>query len=140
MQTALGQREFITVFGDDYDTEDGTCIRDYIHVEDLIEAHLLALEYLNEGGESDIFNLGSSQGFSVKEIIQEARKVTGNEIPTVIGERRAGDPARLIASSQKAENILGWQPSRNSIAKIIEDAWNWHVAHPNGYVKDGIKK
>lgn len=106
LQTALGQREFITVFGDDYDTEDGTCIRDYIHVEDLIEAHLLALEYLNEGGESDIFNLGSSQGFSVKEIIQEARKVTGNEIPTVIGERRAAIQQDLLPVRKKQRTYL----------------------------------
>lgn len=139
LQTALGQRESITIFGDDYETADGTCIRDYIHVEDLIEAHLLALNYLNEGGKSDIFNLGSSQGFSVKEIIEEARNVTGKEISTNIGERRLGDPAKLIASSDKAKQILGWQPSRTSIAKIICDAWNWHTKHPNGYTKDGVK-
>lgn len=133
LQTALGKREFVTVFGDDYPTKDGTCIRDYIHVEDLIDAHILALQYLLDGGKSDVFNLGSSQGCSVKEIIDMARKVTGKEIPTKIGERRAGDPSILIASSAKAKNILGWKPSRTNIERIITDAWNWHLNHPNGY-------
>ncbi len=102
LEAALGQRSHITVFGEDYDTPDGTCIRDYVHVEDLINAHLLALNYLNNGGKSDIFNLGSNQGFSVKEMIDTARKVTGKEIPEKSGERRAGDPSILIASSEKA--------------------------------------
>lgn len=133
LQVALGKREFITIFGEDYDTEDGTCIRDYIHVEDLIDAHILALRYLQNGGESDIFNLGSSQGFSVKEIVDTARVVTGHGIPAKIGERRAGDPSRLIASSEKAKQILGWEPKRTSIEHIIQDAWNWHQHHPNGY-------
>lgn len=133
LQTALGQRDHITIFGDDYDTEDGTCIRDYIHVEDLIAAHLLALDYLQRGGESNVFNLGSSQGFSVKEIIDTAREVTGKAIPAQIGKRRAGDPSALIASSEKAKRILGWNPERTLITKIIQDAWNWHVGHPNGY-------
>lgn len=133
LQTALGQRDYITIFGDDYDTEDGTCIRDYIHVEDLIAAHLLALDYLQRGGESNVFNLGSSQGFSVKEIIDTAREVTGKVIPAQIGERRAGDPSTLIASSEKAKSVLGWNPERTLITKIIQDAWNWHVGHPNGY-------
>lgn len=132
LEAALGQRPHITIFGQDYDTPDGTCIRDYIHVEDLIEAHLLALDYLDKG-ESNIFNLGSNQGFSVKEMIDTARKVTGKEIPAKIGERRAGDPSILIASSEKANQILGWQPTRTSITKIIQDAWNWHKDHPNGY-------
>lgn len=136
LQTALGKRPHITIFGDDYDTPDGTCIRDYIHVEDLIDAHLLALYYLNNGGKSDIFNLGSSQGFSVKEMIEAARKVTGKPIPAQIGERRPGDPSILIASSEKARKILGWKPARTSIEKIIEDAWRWHVNHPKGYGKD----
>lgn len=135
LEAALGQRPHITIFGQDYDTPDGTCIRDYIHVEDLIEAHLLALDYLDKG-ESNIFNLGSNQGFSVKEMIDTARKVTGKEIPAKVGERRAGDPSVLIASSEKANKVLGWQPSRTSITKIIEDAWNWHKDHPNGYSKD----
>ncbi|MFB1097880.1 UDP-glucose 4-epimerase GalE [Terribacillus sp. JSM ZJ617] len=133
LQTALGQREHISIFGDDYPTEDGTCIRDYIHVVDLIDAHLLALDYLDKGGESDIFNLGSSQGFSVKELIDVAREVTGKEIPAKVGPRRAGDPAVLIASSAKAKEILGWNPSRTDMKDIIGDAWRWHQNRPNGY-------
>lgn len=133
LETALGKREKITIFGDDYPTKDGTCIRDYIHVEDLIDAHILALNYLKNGGQSDIFNLGSSQGFSVKEIVEMAREVTGKEIRAEIGPRRAGDPSILIASSEKAKKILGWTPSRTNIEQIIKDAWNWHSTHPNGY-------
>lgn len=133
LQTALGQREHISIFGDDYPTEDGTCIRDYVHVLDLIDAHLLALDYLAKGGNSDIFNLGSSQGFSVKEMIDAAREVTGKEIPAKIGPRRAGDPAVLIASSAKAKEVLGWNPSRTDMKDIIGDAWRWHQNRPNGY-------
>ncbi|MFP7492515.1 UDP-glucose 4-epimerase GalE [Terribacillus saccharophilus] len=133
LQTALGQREQISIFGDDYPTEDGTCIRDYVHVLDLIDAHLLALAYLNKGGQSDIFNLGSSQGFSVKEMIDAARHVTGKEIPAQIGTRRAGDPAVLIASSSKAKEVLGWNPTRTDMKEIIGDAWRWHQHRPNGY-------
>jgi len=136
LQVALGQRSHISIFGEDYDTPDGTCIRDYVHVDDLISAHLLALDHLNREGESDIFNLGSNQGFSVKEMIDTARTVTGKEILEKTGKRRAGDPGILIASSEKAKRILGWQPTRTSITNIIEDAWNWHVHHPNGYEKD----
>lgn len=136
LQTALGQRNDITVFGDDYDTADGTCIRDYVHVEDLIQAHLLALSYLRNGGESDVFNLGSSQGFSVKEMIDAARTVTGKDIPVKIGARRAGDPGTLIASPDKARSVLGWNPVHTSVEKIIGDAWNWHSTHPAGYEKD----
>ncbi|MCM3668914.1 UDP-glucose 4-epimerase GalE [Mesobacillus maritimus] len=133
LQTALGKREFITVFGEDYDTPDGTCIRDYIHVEDLIHAHLLALNYLKNGGSSNYFNLGSNSGFSVKEMIEAAKAVTERDIPVKIGERRAGDPSILIASSGKAKEVLGWEPKRTSIQEIMKDAWNWHVNHPNGY-------
>ncbi len=133
LQAALGQRKEITVFGDDYDTPDGTCIRDYVHIEDLVNAHLLALDYLRNGGENDVFNLGSSQGFSVNEMISAARSVTGKKIPVKIGPRRAGDPSILVASTEKATRILGWQPSHTSVTKIIEDAWNWHSAHPAGY-------
>lgn len=133
LQTALGQREHISIFGEDYPTEDGTCIRDYVHVLDLIDAHLLALDYLAKGGNSDIFNLGSSQGFSVKEMIDAAREVTGKEIPAKIGPRRAGDPAVLIASSAKAKEVLGWNPSRTDMKDIIGDAWRWHQNRPNGY-------
>ncbi|WP_391558677.1 UDP-glucose 4-epimerase GalE [Robertmurraya sp.] len=135
LQVALEQREFISVFGDDYDTPDGTCIRDYVHVEDLIAAHILALKYLENGGESNVFNLGSNQGFSVLEIIETARKITGHSIPEKIVARRAGDPAKLIASSQKAKQVLGWSPKRTIIEQIIEDAWIWHQSHPNGYEK-----
>lgn len=135
LQVALGKREFITIYGDDYDTEDGTCIRDYVHVEDLIEAHILALKYLMNGGESNVFNLGSSQGFSVKEIVKAVRNVTELPIPEKIGERRAGDPSTLIASSEKARKILGWNPTRTNIDRIISDAWRWHQSHKNGYEK-----
>jgi UDP-glucose 4-epimerase len=133
LQVALGQREHIAIFGDDYDTEDGTCIRDYIHVEDLIDAHLLALKYLQNAGKSEIINLGSGQGFSVKEMIEAVREVTGHDIPAKVVPRRSGDPSTLIASSQKAKTVLGWNPQRTSIKKIIEDAWSWHQAHPRGY-------
>ncbi|WP_019242598.1 MULTISPECIES: UDP-glucose 4-epimerase GalE [Bacillus] len=133
LQTALGLRENITIFGDDYDTEDGTCIRDYIHVVDLVEAHILALEYLMKGNESNIFNLGSGNGYSVKEIIDTAKKVTGLPIHVLQGERRVGDPSRLIASSKKAKEILGWNPKYTNSKEIIETAWNWHKKHPNGY-------
>lgn len=136
LEAALEKRPHITIFGDNYDTEDGTCVRDYVHVEDLINAHLLALDYLNNDGKSNIFNLGSSQGFSVKEIIDTARSVTGKEIPAKLGERRAGDPSILVASSDKASTILGWKPTRTSIENIIKDAWNWHVNNPDGYKKD----
>lgn len=136
LQTALGQRDYITIFGEDYDTPDGTCIRDYVHVDDLINAHIYALDYLQNGGASDVFNLGSSQGFSVKEMIDTARTVTGSEIPSKAGTRRSGDPGILIASSDKARKVLGWNPSRTSIETIMQDAWNWHRTHPNGYEKE----
>jgi len=133
LETALGKREHITIFGDDYPTKDGTCIRDYVHVEDLIDAHILALKYLQKGGKSDVFNLGSSRGFSVKEMIDMARAVTGREIPAKIGKRRPGDPSVLIASSEKAKKVLGWNPTRTNIERIIQDAWRWHSTHPDGY-------
>mgnify|MGYP001347246015 CR=1 FL=1 len=133
LQTALGKREAITIYGDDYPTKDGTCIRDYIHVEDLVDAHLLALDYLRDGGKSDIFNLGSNHGFSVKEIIEMAKRVTGKDIPAKVGDRRPGDPSVLIASSEKAKRILGWKPERTHIETIILDAWNWHSKHPDGF-------
>lgn len=133
LQTANGTRDHISVFGTDYDTPDGTCIRDYIHVTDLAQAHILAVEYLINGGESDIFNLGNGVGFSVKEVIETARKVTGKEIKVVEEKRRAGDPAVLIASSEKAKKVLGWNPQYNELSTIIETAWKWHSTHPNGY-------
>ena len=133
LQTALGQRKEMLIFGDDYPTADGTCIRDYVHVVDLIEAHILALDYLKAGNQSTIFNLGSSAGFSVKQMLDTAREVTGKEIPAVVTARRAGDPSTLIASSEKARNILGWKPQHTDIKAIIASAWNWHNAFPNGY-------
>lgn len=133
LQVPLGKRDHITVFGDDYPTPDGTCLRDYIHVIDLADAHILALNYLREGGESNIFNLGNGQGFSVKEMIVAAEKVTGQKIKTEIGSRRAGDPAQLIASSDKAKKILKWTPKFGDVEKVIETAWTWHKKHPNGY-------
>ncbi|MBR1805616.1 MAG: UDP-glucose 4-epimerase GalE [Selenomonadaceae bacterium] len=133
LQVPLGKREHITIFGDDYPTPDGTCIRDYIHVVDLAAAHICALNYLRNGGESDFFNLGSGYGFSVKEIISTAEKVTAQKINVELGSRRAGDPARLIASSDKAKKFLNWTPRFDDIEKIISTAWNWHRTHPNGY-------
>lgn len=135
LQVPLGQRPHITVFGTDYPTKDGTCIRDYIHITDLVDAHILALRYLISGGESDIFNLGSSTGYSVFEMIEAARKVTGHPIPLEEGPRRSGDPALLIASSEKAKKVLGWEPKFTNIEDIIASAWKWHKNHPNGYQK-----
>lgn len=132
LKTALGQRSHIGIFGDDYPTHDGTCVRDYIHVRDLAEAHLLALEYLDRGGKSDAFNLGSGDGYSVKEIIDTARSITGKEIPAIVEPRRDGDPSVLIASNKKAAEVLGWHPTRG-LETIIADAWNWHSTHPDGY-------
>ena len=135
LQVALKQRDKIMIFGDDYKTEDGTCIRDYIHVSDLAKAHLLSLKRLENGGESAIFNLGNGKGFSVKQVIEVARQVTGEEIKTEIVSRRAGDPAILIASSEKAVKELGWKPKYDSLQTIIETAWKWHQNHPTGYEK-----
>ncbi len=133
LQVPLGKREKIGIFGEDYPTEDGTCIRDYVHVMDLADAHIKALERLFNGGESTVYNLGNGEGFSVKEVIECARKVTGHNIPAEVSERRAGDPARLVASSEKAMKELKWTPKYSSIEKIIESAWNWHKNNPNGY-------
>ena len=135
LNVALGKRDEILIFGDDYDTKDGSCIRDYIHVSDLASAHSLALKRLMNGGESRIYNLGNGTGFSVKEMIDIARKVTGHEIPAKVAPRRAGDPTILIASSEKAMKELNWKPKFNSVETIIETAWNWHKNHPNGYEK-----
>lgn len=133
LQVPNGKRETISIYGTDYDTPDGTCIRDYIHVTDLALAHILAVQYLNNGGESDIFNLGNGVGYSVREVIETARKVTGHPIPATETSRRAGDPARLVASSEKAKSFLGWKPVHDSLEEIIASAWNWHKNHPNGY-------
>ena len=133
LQVPLGKRDHITVFGEDYPTPDGTCLRDYIHVLDLADAHVLAIDYLRRGGESNIFNLGNGQGFSVKEMIEAAREATGLDIKVEIGERRAGDPAQLIASSEKARKVLGWQPKFTDVKAVIGTAWKWHQQHPEGY-------
>ena len=126
LDAAIGKRDDIKIFGTDYDTPDGTCIRDYVHVTDLSDAHLLAFEYLLDGGKSDVFNLGNGNGFSVKEIIEKARIITGKEIKAVESERRQGDPPVLIGSSKKAEKILNWKPKYNDLATIIDTAWRWH--------------
>lgn len=133
LATALGQRKEITVFGTDYDTADGTCIRDYIHVNDLAQAHVLAMKYLKEGGNSIAFNLGSGHGFSVKEIIETAKRVTGIDFPVSYGSRRAGDPSVLVASSDLIKRLVGWNPQYSNVDKIIGDAWQWHQQHPYGY-------
>ena len=135
LQVALGQRESLAIYGDDYDTPDGTCIRDYVQVEDLIAAHILALEYLKAGNESNFFNLGSNKGYSVTEMLEAAREVTGRDIPAKIAPRRAGDPSRLVASSEKARAILGWAPEYTDVKEIIKTSWAWHESHPNGYEK-----
>ncbi|GAB2025332.1 UDP-glucose 4-epimerase GalE [Lactovum odontotermitis] len=132
LQVALGKRDFITIYGDDYKTPDGTCVRDYIDMEDLINAHIKALEYLKAGGKSDAFNLGSSRGYSNLEVLETARKVTGKEIPSKMGARRPGDPDELVADSTKAAQILGWS-AENGLEHIIENAWQWHSSHPDGY-------
>ena len=121
------------IFGEDYPTADGTCVRDYIHVADLADAHLRALDYLRKGGDSNIFNLGNGKGFSVKEMIAAAEAATGKSICVKLGERRSGDPAQLIASSKKAQEILGWKPEYQDIEGIVRTAWNWHKTHPEGY-------
>ena len=133
LQTALGQRETINIFGDDYQTKDGTCIRDYIHIADLAQAHLLALERLLNGFDGERYNLGNGDGYSVKEVIEVARQVTGKQIPLKIVERRPGDPAVLIGSSEKIVNELGWKPQFADLNTIIETAWKWHKSHPDGY-------
>lgn len=133
LQVALEQRESIAIYGDDYATADGTCIRDYIHVMDLADAHIKALDRLRAGGESEVFNLGNGEGFSVKEVIEVCRKVTGHPIPAIVSPRRAGDPAKLVASSRKAMELLKWQPKYNTLEEIVSSAWAWHKSHPNGY-------
>ncbi len=133
LQAALGQRDCITIFGNDYNTDDGTCVRDYIHVTDLANAHILALEKMQKDGKSNIYNLGNGNGFSVKEVVDLARKVTGIDIKAELGDRRPGDPAKLVATSEKAQKELNWQPKYNDLETIIETAWKWHKDNPNGY-------
>lgn len=113
--------------------KDGTCVRDYIHVNDLAQAHILAMKYLRDGNDSNIFNLGNGVGFTVKEVVETARKVTGHPIPAKEEPRRSGDPSMLIASSAKAKEVLGWNPQYADLETIIDTAWNWHKSHPNGY-------
>ena len=133
LQAALGQRDCITIFGNDYNTDDGTCVRDYIHVTDLANAHILALEKMQKDGKSNIYNLGNGNGFSVKEVVDLARKVTGIDIKAELGDRRPGDPAKLVATSEKAQKELNWQTKYNDLETIIETAWKWHKDNPNGY-------
>jgi UDP-glucose 4-epimerase len=133
LEAAAGKRPHISVFGDDYPTPDGTCIRDYIHVSDLSQAHLLALKHLQNGGNSEFINLGNGQGFSVLDVIETARKVTNKPIQVKIESRRDGDPSRLVADATKAKTLLGWKPKFAELEKIIESAWTWHQTNPSGY-------
>lgn len=133
LQVAMGKRDKLQIFGDDYNTPDGTNIRDYVHPLDLADAHILAVDYLKAGNPSTAFNLGSSTGFSNREILEAARKVTNKEIPAEIAPRRGGDPDVLVASSTKVREVLGWKPQFDDISKIIETAWKWHTLHPEGY-------
>lgn len=126
LQTALGQRESISIYGADYNTPDGSCVRDYIHVMDIAQAHILALEYLLQDGKTDFFNLGNASGFSVKEVIETARKITGKEIKAEVSDRRPGDPPALVGSGAKAQQILGWKPQYSDLEDIISHAWQWH--------------
>jgi UDP-glucose 4-epimerase len=133
LTTALGQREAITIFGNDYDTPDGTCVRDYIHIADLATAHVAALEYLLNGGESQQFNVGTGNGYSNLELVEVARRITGADIQCNYGERRAGDPAELVASSDKLRQMLHWQPQYSDLDTILKTAWEWHLKHPQGF-------
>ncbi|MEO1622583.1 MAG: UDP-glucose 4-epimerase GalE, partial [Cyanobacteria bacterium J06632_3] len=126
LYTALGRRNNISIYGTDYPTPDGTCIRDYIHVSDLAEAHILGVEYLLAGNPTDVFNLGNGNGFSVREVINAAKQVTGANIPVIEADRRPGDPPILVGSSEKARRVLGWQPQYADIAQILAHAWQWH--------------
>lgn len=133
MQILLGKREKLTIFGEDYDTADGTCVRDYIHVLDLARAHILGLKKLVAGNESGIFNLGTGQGYSVKEVVETVERVTGKRVPRAIGERRPGDPPTLVAASDNAKKVLGWVPVNSDLDTIVKTAWEWHRKHPNGF-------
>ena len=134
LEVALGKRDRLTIYGDDYDTDDGTCIRDYIHIMDLAEAHLLALQQMNAGAlKSTKYNLGNGNGYSVQEVLDTAREITGHAIPSEVGPRRPGDPARLVGSAVLASNELGWKPQFPDLKSIIETAWNWHNNNPDGF-------
>jgi UDP-glucose 4-epimerase len=131
LQVALGQRDQITIYGSDYPTRDGTCVRDYIHILDLAQAHILALRALDGG--SRTYNLGNGQGYTVREVIETARQITGHPIPSVDGPRRPGDPPELVAGSDKIRRDLGWEPRHPDLRDIVQSAWDWHKTHPNGY-------
>ncbi len=133
MKVALGQRERLDIYGDDYPTRDGTCVRDYIHIVDLAQAHILALEALDDG--SRIYNLGNGEGFTVQEVVVAAREATGHPIPAIVARRRPGDPATLVASSEKIKRELGWEARFPNLKDIIASAWRWHQAHPQGYAE-----
>ncbi|MDR2391212.1 MAG: UDP-glucose 4-epimerase GalE [Planctomycetota bacterium] len=133
LQVANGKCADIGIFGDDYPTPDGTCVRDYIHVADLADAHIRAMRHLASGGSGGVFNLGNGVGFSVREVVEKARKVTGHPIPARIRPGRKGDPAQLVASNAKSERELGFKPSHSGLEEIIASAWNWHKRHPNGF-------
>ncbi|MCA9995380.1 MAG: UDP-glucose 4-epimerase GalE [Anaerolineales bacterium] len=133
LEVALGKREKVVIYGDDYNTPDGTCVRDYVHISDLASAHILAMRSLDEGSRK--YNLGNGKGYSVREVIETARAVTGHPIPAEIGPRRPGDPDVLIASSETINHDLGWAPRYPKLRDIIQSAWDWHVAHPDGYAK-----
>lgn len=133
LQVAQGKRDELSIFGDDYNTPDGTNVRDYVHVMDLADAHILAIKYLEAGNDSNAFNLGSSTGFSNKQMLEAAREVTGKPIPAKIAPRRPGDPDSLVAASDKARNVLGWDPKYDDVHDIIATAWKWHSTHPKGY-------
>ena len=130
--TALGKRESISIYGTDYDTPDGTCIRDYIHVADLAQAHILGLKYLLNGGKTEVFNLGNAQGFSIQEVIEAARVVTDRPIPAVLADRRPGDPPILVGSGEKAKQVLGWNPQYADLETILKHAWQWHQKRHEG--------
>ena len=131
LAVALGRKKSVGIFGDDYETPDGTCIRDYIHIVDLAQAHIIALT----GSQTGAFNLGNGDGYSVKQVVEVAREVTGHAIPAELAPRRPGDPARLIAAADKAKTVLGWKPKYPELRTIVQHAWNWHRTHPNGYRK-----
>lgn len=134
LKAALGKIPKVSVFGNDYDTPDGTAIRDYIHISDLSSAHLLALDHLRAGKQSEFINLGNGNGYSVRQVLDTAKEVTGRDIPFEDAARRAGDPPQLVGDSKKARKVLGWKPRYPELEKIIESAWKWHLSHPDGYV------
>ena len=139
LKAALGQIPKVSIFGNDYDTPDGTAVRDYIHISDLSSAHLLALDHLRAGKQSEFINLGNGNGYSVKQVIDTAIKVTGRDIPVEEAPRRAGDPPQLVGDSRKAREVLGWKPQFPELEKIVESAWAWHKSHPNGYSESSDK-